>query len=105
MTATYLKQSEHGALDVVPEVGGTYDELIARVVRLDIDGLLVWVESVDDLLATLTAPRRAKDRERVERYARYSEEFPPTRICSVALEPADSDPRAPSHGRATDLDS
>ena len=63
----HLLQSKHGALDVVPEVSGTYDELISRAVRLDNDGVSIWVESVDDLLATLTVPRRAKDRERVER--------------------------------------
>lgn len=62
----HLLQSKHGALDVVPEVSGTYDELIARAVHLDVDGVSIWVESVDDLLATLTVPRRAKDRERVE---------------------------------------
>ncbi len=63
----YLLQSRHGALDVVPEVSGTYDDLIARAVLLDLDGLRVWVESIPDLLATLTIPRRAKDRDRVER--------------------------------------
>jgi len=63
----HLLQSKHGALDVVPEVGGTYDELTARAVRVEIDGVSVRVQSVDDLLATLTVPRRAKDRERVER--------------------------------------
>ncbi|NJR71325.1 MAG: hypothetical protein HC771_23925, partial [Synechococcales cyanobacterium CRU_2_2] len=36
-------------------------------VRLDTDGVSFWVESVEDLLATLTVPRRAKDRERVVR--------------------------------------
>ena len=63
----HLLESKHGAVDVVPEVSGTYDELMARAVRLDVAGLSVWVESVDGLLATLTVPRRAKDRERVER--------------------------------------
>jgi hypothetical protein len=63
----HLLQSKHGALDVEPEVSGTYDELIARAVCLDIDGVSFWVESIQDLLATLTVPRRAKDRERVER--------------------------------------
>ena len=62
----HLLQSRHGALDVVPEVSGTYDELITRAVRVDIDGLRVWVESISDLLATLTVPRRTKDRDRVE---------------------------------------
>ena len=62
----HLLQSRHGALDVVPEVSGTYDELMERAVSLRIDGISVWVESVADLLATLTVPRRAKDRDRVE---------------------------------------
>ena len=48
-------------------MSGTYDELIARALRVEIDGVSFWVESVEDLLATLTVPRRAKDRERVER--------------------------------------
>jgi hypothetical protein len=61
----YLLQSRYGALDVVPEVSGTYDDLITRAVRVEVDGLRVWVESIPDLLATLTVPRRAKDRERV----------------------------------------
>lgn len=61
-----LLQSGHGALDVVPEVSGTYDDLIARSVRVDVEGLRVWVESIPDLLATLTVPRRVKDRDRVE---------------------------------------
>ena len=62
----YLLQSRHGALYVVPELSGTYDDLIARAILLDLDGLRVWVESIPDLLATLTVPRRAKDRDRVE---------------------------------------
>ena len=61
----YLLRSRHGALDVVPQVSGSYDELMARAVALEIDGITVWVESVEDLLATLTIPRRAKDRDRV----------------------------------------
>ncbi len=59
----YLFESAHGAIDVVPEVGGTYDELIARAV--EVDG--VWVESVEDLLARITVPRRDKDADRVRR--------------------------------------
>jgi hypothetical protein len=62
----HLLQSRHGALDVVPEVSGTYDDLMDRAVSLEIDGISVWVESVADLLVTLTVPRRAKDRDRVE---------------------------------------
>ena len=63
----HLLQSRHGALDVVPVMSGTYDDLIARAVPLDIQAHRVWVESVDDLLATLTVPRRAKDQDRVAR--------------------------------------
>lgn len=62
----HLLQSRHGALDVVPEVSGTFEDLVARAVALDLDGRRVWVESIPDLLATLTVPRRVKDRERVE---------------------------------------
>lgn len=62
----YLLQSRYGALDVVPEVSGTFDDLMVRAVPLGIDGLRVWVESISDLLTTLTVPRRAKDRDRVQ---------------------------------------
>ena len=62
----HLLQSRHGALDVVPVVSGTYDDLIAQAVALDIGGYRVWVESIGDLLTTLTIPRRAKDRDRVD---------------------------------------
>jgi hypothetical protein len=61
----HLLESRHGALDLVPEVSGTYDDLIARAVPLDLDGLRVCVVSIPDLLATLTIPRRAKDGDRV----------------------------------------
>jgi hypothetical protein len=62
----HVLQSRHGALDVVPEVSGRYDDLMDRAVALRIDGISVWVESVADLLVRLTVPRRAKDRDRVE---------------------------------------
>ena len=62
----HLLRSRHGALDVVPEVSGTYEELITRAVPLEVDGLRVWVESISELLATLTVPRREKDRDRVD---------------------------------------
>ena len=47
-------------------MSGTYEELITRAVPVEVDGLRVWVESISELLATLTVPRRAKDRDRVE---------------------------------------
>jgi hypothetical protein len=62
----HLLQSRHGAVDIVPQVSGTYDDLMSRAVSLEVDGISVWAESVADLLVTLTVPRRAKDRDRVE---------------------------------------
>jgi hypothetical protein len=55
-----LLQTTHGALDVVPEVCGTYDELVARAVV--VDG--VRVASIDDLIATLS--ERAKHAGRAD---------------------------------------
>jgi hypothetical protein len=62
----FLLQTNHGALDVVPTVSGTYDALIARASAVRVAGFEVWIESVEDLLATLTVPRREKDRDRVQ---------------------------------------
>ena len=61
----HLLSTLHGALDVVPEIAGTYEELRPRAVPIDIDGRRVWVESIADLLATLTLPRRKNDADRV----------------------------------------
>jgi hypothetical protein len=57
--------SRLGAIDVVPEVAGTYDELRPRATQIERGGVRVWVESVPDQLATLTVPRRSKDAARV----------------------------------------
>jgi hypothetical protein len=64
-----LDQSFHtryGNFDVVPEVSGTYDALMQRAIRLPAYGQAIWVAHVDDLLATVTVPRRAKDIPRVQ---------------------------------------
>jgi hypothetical protein len=61
----YLLQSKYGAIDIVPEVSGSYEELVERAVALSVNGQKVWVEAISDLLATLTVPRREKDRDRV----------------------------------------
>jgi hypothetical protein len=63
----HLLQSRHGAIDVVPRVSGTYEELMAQAVAIEVDDQRVCVESIADLLTTLTVPRRQKDRGRVER--------------------------------------
>jgi hypothetical protein len=62
----HLLQSRYGAIDIVPRVSGSYDELMPQAVRVDVDGHAVWIEAIADLLATLTIPRRSKDRDRVE---------------------------------------
>jgi hypothetical protein len=62
----HLLQSKYGAIDIVPSVSGTYEELVPRAVKLKVEGQAVWVEAVHDLLATITVPRREKDRGRVQ---------------------------------------
>ena len=61
----HLLRTRYGALDVVPEIAGTYEELRPRAFPIEIGGRSVWVESVADLLAALTVPRRRNDAERV----------------------------------------
>ena len=55
-----------GNFDVVPEVSGTYDALMQRAIRLPAYGQAIWVAHVDDLLATVTVPRRTMDIPRVQ---------------------------------------
>ena len=55
-----------GALDVVPEVSGTYGDLARRATGVQAFGHRVLAASVADQLAALTVPRRAKDRRRVD---------------------------------------
>jgi hypothetical protein len=61
----YLLQSKYGAIDIVPQVSGTYQELIPRAAKLEVADQTIWVEAIQDLLATITVPRREKDRDRV----------------------------------------
>jgi hypothetical protein len=58
-------QTKHGNLDIVPRVAGEYSVLLARAKTIVCRGIGVNVAHPDDLLATLTIPRRAKDAERV----------------------------------------
>jgi hypothetical protein len=62
----FLLETTFGSLDVVPSIAGTYDVLRPRALAVDVDGLRIRIESLEDQLATLTVPRRAKDRGRVE---------------------------------------
>lgn len=62
----HLFLSRYGNLDVVPEVSGTYDVLQQRAVEMQVYGYTALVAHIDDLLATLTIPRRKKDGPRVQ---------------------------------------
>ena len=99
----HLLQSRHGAIDVVPQVSGTYDELIARAVAIDIEGHRVWIESIEDLLATLTVPRRSKDRDRIEqlrgiqRAVLADDRTLLTRACQALRAALPSKPRSKPH--------
>ncbi len=57
--------TKHGNLDIVPMVAGEYTVLAARANTLAFVGVNVQVAHLDDLLSTLTVPRRTKDAERV----------------------------------------
>ena len=61
----HLLWTRLGTLDVVPEIAGSYDDLRHRARAVEVDGRTVAVESICDQLATLTIPRREKDRQRV----------------------------------------
>ncbi|MGH2467227.1 MAG: hypothetical protein ACRDGL_05810 [Candidatus Limnocylindrales bacterium] len=54
-----------GALDVVPEVSGRYEELVRRAEWVGAFDRDILVASIADQLATLTVARREKDRPRV----------------------------------------
>jgi hypothetical protein len=66
-TMDHLFLSRYGNVDVVPELSGTYETLMRRAVLMHAYGHGVWVTHIDDLLATLTVPRRKKDVARVRR--------------------------------------
>lgn len=61
----HLLWTRLGTLDVVPEIAGTYADLRKRALNVEVDERTVAVESIEDQLATLTVPRREKDRLRV----------------------------------------
>lgn len=66
-TLDHLFLTRHGNLDIVPDLVGDYAELSVRADRRTAFGQELLVAHVDDLLARLTVPRRAKDIERVRR--------------------------------------
>lgn len=62
----HLYQTRCGNFDVVPAISGNYEFRMERAVAMKAYGISLWVAHVDDLLATLTVPRRKKDAERVQ---------------------------------------
>ena len=58
--------TRYGMLDCVPQIAGTYEDLIQRAMYIDTDGPVIAVVSLEDLLARITIPRRAKDAARVQ---------------------------------------
>ncbi|MGH2542128.1 MAG: hypothetical protein ACRDIB_05010, partial [Ardenticatenaceae bacterium] len=61
----HLFRSRYENFDVVPEVTGTYEALMGAAVLMRAFGYDIWVAHLDELLATLTVPRRKKDVARV----------------------------------------
>lgn len=64
-TFDHLFCSRLGNFDIVPVVSGTYETLMQRAVLMHAWGCAIWVVHVDELVAALTVPRRAKDVPRV----------------------------------------
>lgn len=61
-----LYSTLYGALDVVPIISGTFQDMAPRSSRLILHGVgAIRVMSIEDLLAQLTVPRRTKDAYRV----------------------------------------
>lgn len=64
-TFDHLFYTRFGNFDVVPHLAGDYALLMQRAQRVEFMGFHVWVAHIDELLAKLTVPRRAKDASRV----------------------------------------
>ena len=62
----YLFFTRFGNFDVVPELANPFERLKERAVPVDAHGQEVRVAHPDDLLSTLTVPRRRKDTARVQ---------------------------------------
>lgn len=60
-----LFTTRHGNIDIVPEIAGTFPRLSERAVTMTAYGQSISIAHIDDLLTTLTKPRRAKDVPRV----------------------------------------
>lgn len=67
----------HGALDCLGHPAGSegYEELAARSVQVDLEGIVVRVASLDDLISMKMAAGRPKDKAEVEILAALREEI------------------------------
>lgn len=64
-TFDHLFRTKHGNFDVPPEICGTFDALDRRAVAGRIEGHVIRIAHPEDLLATLTVARRARQPDRV----------------------------------------
>lgn len=66
--ASFTFNTDYGPFDVLATPSGTrgYDDLVAGAVRLDLEGLVVDVVSIDDLIRMKRAAGRIKDQLVVE---------------------------------------
>ena len=63
------------AIDIVPLISGTYEQLAPRAASVRRGEHSVLVEAVSDLLTTLTVPRREKDADQVRELRRIQTSF------------------------------
>jgi hypothetical protein len=61
----HLFTTRHGTIDIVPEIAGTFSWLSEHAVTMTAYGQRIQIAHIDDLLRTLTKPRRVKDVPRV----------------------------------------
>jgi hypothetical protein len=64
-TFDHLFRTRHGNFDTPPGICGTFEALARRAIRARVAGQSIDVAHPEDLLATLTAARRARDPARV----------------------------------------
>lgn len=75
-TLDHLFKTRYGNFDVVPVLAGSYDDLIRRAIQHEVVGHTLYVAHPDDLLATLTVPRRPKDADRVRALRAWQRQQP-----------------------------
>ncbi|HYF61172.1 MAG TPA: hypothetical protein VD886_00070 [Herpetosiphonaceae bacterium] len=83
----------YGQLDVVPQIAGTYEELVGRAEPQLVRDLSILIVSLADLLARLTVPRRAKDVERVRQLRLLQARRATARPNEAPADPQTDDPR------------